>query len=426
MKKLICLLLTLVFLLITVGCKGGNNLSDNISSEISSSVQSSAVSSAVSEAEENLPTKEQILNGEDPKLYELAIDHEGNKARIAALMKKAEKGGNFVIGAIGGSITQGAGANGEKRRYVNHVFNWWKENFPKATFTLVNAGIGASNAEMACYRLETDLLSHNPDFVIVDFSVNTYLNNDQIGTYQTLLYKIMSQKNSPAVMSVHFTSTVAAEYENGGRAVRANEYPNDQIKAAIKKYDVPSVNYDNYVWTRLKQRAIRWKDIGADYIHPSDGGHKLTGYMFAAYLSKVKENLANESTTIPALPKLDTEKYLNLDYVINTVEGVKAVGFTKEGNTTPQTRGWKYTAGAANASLTVPLPKNSNVVLFLNFGNTEGKITLKGANGATKTQDITVKNNHVLMHFGAMGDSVTIIPEITKGEFRILGIGIEK
>ena len=76
--------------------------------------------------------------------------------------------------------------------------------------------------------------------------------------------------------------------------------------------------------------------------------------------------------------------------------------------------------------LTVPLPKNSNVVLFLNFGNTEGKITLKGANGATKTQDITVKNNHVLMHFGAMGDSVTIIPEITKGEFRILGIGIEK
>jgi len=148
--------------------------------------------------------------------------------------------------------------------------------------------------------------------------------------------------------------------------------------------------------------------------------------MFAAYLSKVKANLNNESTAIPALPKLDTEKYLNLDYVINTVSGATAVGFTKEGNSTPQTRGWKYISGAANASLTVPLPKNSNVVLFLNFGDTEGKITLKGANGATKTLDITVKHNHVLMPFGAMGNSVTIIPEITKGDFRILGIGIEK
>ncbi len=426
MKRFVCLALTLVLLLVTVGCKGGNAVSENISAEVSSSALSSAVSSAVSEVEEELPTSEQILNGEDPKLYELAIDNEGNKARLAALMKKAEKGGSFVIGAIGGSITQGAGASGEKRRYVNHVFNWWKENFPKATFTLVNAGIGASNAEMACYRLETDLLSHNPDFVIVDFSVNTYLNNDQIGTYQTLLYKIMSQKNSPAVMSVHFTSTVLSEYEKGGKAVRANVYPNDQIKAAIKKYDIPSVNYDNYVWTRIGQRAIRWKNIGADYIHPSDNGHKLAGYMFAAYLSKVKANLNNESTAIPALPKLDTEKYLNLDYVINTVSGATAVGFTKEGNSTPQTRGWKYISGAANASLTVPLPKNSNVVLFLNFGDTEGKITLKGANGATKTLDITVKHNHVLMPFGAMGNSVTIIPEITKGDFRILGIGIEK
>lgn len=427
MRKTFSLALVLMLILTTVGCNGGKTVSENISSNLSSVIETSSdVSSTVSEEEKVLPTKEQILKGEDPELYDLSVDQVGNKARLATLMKKAEKGGSYVIGAIGGSITQGAGADGEKYRYVNHIFSWWKENFPKATFTLVNAGIGSSNSEMACNRIDKDLLRYKPDFVVVDFSVNTYLDDDSLNTYQTLLYKIMSQPNNPAVMSVHFTATVLADYQSG-KAVRANEYPNDNIKAAIKKYDVPSINYDKYVWTRIDQRTIRWNNIGADYIHPGNRGHELTGYMFKAYLDKVKANLANESTAIPALPKLDTEKYLKIEYITNDVGGVQMNGFTKNDNSNIQKNGWNYSAKNGAASLTVPLPKNTKVSLLLwNSSDATGKITVKGANGKTETQEIKIKGNHVLMHCSAMGDSVTVIPSLTSGEFSILGIGVTK
>lgn len=425
MKKLLSLALVFILLLAAVGCEGGKTVSENVSSNLSSATEvSSEVSSTVSEESAFIPTKEQVLNGEDPELYDIAVDRVGNKARLATLMKKAEKGGSYVIGAIGGSITQGAGAETEKHRYVYHIFNWWKQNFPKATFTLVNAGIGSSNSEMACNRIDKDLLQYKPDFVVVDFSVNTYLDNDSLNTYQTLLYKIMSQENNPAVMSVHFTATVLSEYENG-KAVRANEYPNDNIKAAMEKYDVPSINYDKYVWKRIDQRALRWNNIGADYIHPGNRGHELTGHMFKVYLDKVKANLANESTDIPALPKPATDKYLNIKYITNEVSGVQMKGFTKSDNTSIQKNGWAYNSKNGEGSLKVPLPKNSKVSLLLwNSSDAAGTITVKGANGKTETQEITIKGNHVLMHFSAMGDSVTIIPSLTSGEFSILGIGI--
>ena len=421
MKIFLCVMLVFALVLTSVGCGTQQVPNENLSSEVTSVLNSQ--SSTVSEVEKEIPKRSVILNGEDPELYDLSIANEGNNARIANLMRKAEKGGSYVIGAIGGSITQGAGATAEENRYVNLVYEWWKENFPKATFKLVNAGIGSSNAEMACYRMETDLLSHNPDFVMVDFTVNIYLNNDQSNTYQTVLYKIMNQKNAPGVMSIHFTSTKLEEY-NKGNYIKGSEYPIKEIKDAIEKYDVPAMDYHKYVWKRIEDGAIKWTNVGADYIHPGNRGHQIAAAMLCAYLEKVKDNLEKEPTEVPALPKLDTEKFLNLGYVFNTTEGVENVGFKKEPNNSLQTRGWSYTSGTGDASLKVPLPKNKDVVLFMWFGDTEGKITLKGANGVTKTLDITIKTNHVLMPYGAMGDSVTIIPELTKGNMKILGIGI--
>ena len=148
-----------------------------------------------SEYEVVYSAKEKIYYGMDPDLYKLSLKYKGNSSRIAALMKKAQKGGNYKIAVLGGSISMGAGASSVYSSYGNLICEWWCANFPDATFEFVNAGIGSTNPEMACYRMGEDLLKFKPDFVVVDFTVNTYLDYDLTNTYSSILYKILSQKN---------------------------------------------------------------------------------------------------------------------------------------------------------------------------------------------------------------------------------------
>ena len=46
------------------------------------------------------------------------------------------------------------------------------DQFPKATVKFVNAGIGATGSNYGALRAERDLLSHQPDFVVVEYAVN--------------------------------------------------------------------------------------------------------------------------------------------------------------------------------------------------------------------------------------------------------------
>lgn len=140
-----------------------------------------------------LTKQEKVLYGVDPELYPAPLVNKGNSARIANLMKKAQSGGKYTVAVLGGSISQGAGSTGNNS-YGALVCNWWRENFPKAQFTFVNAGLGATTPQMACYRMQSDLLRFNPDFVVVDFTVNTYGDYLLNVTYSTLLYRLLNQK----------------------------------------------------------------------------------------------------------------------------------------------------------------------------------------------------------------------------------------
>ena len=66
--------------------------------------------------------------------------------RIRECMRRAEEGGKLTIAFFGGSITQGCAATVHEKTYAYHVFEWWKQTFPKAGFHYVNAGIGGTTS----------------------------------------------------------------------------------------------------------------------------------------------------------------------------------------------------------------------------------------------------------------------------------------
>lgn len=241
-----------------------------------------------------------LENGITEKMYGRAILNEGNLARLAAAMKKAKNGEKVTVGVIGGSITQGSSATNQNNCYASRFNQWWTNKFPEAEIGFVNAGIGGTNSYLGVHRVDEQLLSHNPDVVIVEFSVNDTDKTMNKYSYDSLVRKILSYDTNPAVMLLFTTQ------ENGTSLQDVHK----EIGAA---YDLPMISYREVVYPEVAAGTLDWKLISPDNIHPNDAGHDIIGQIVDRYLNEVYDKL----DTITEEPTAFTADGYTNDYFKN-------------------------------------------------------------------------------------------------------------
>ena len=107
-----------------------------------------------------------------------------NLARLQAVLDKAARGEKVTVAAIGGSITRGASCKtpkndpayterlGGEACWFDRTVAWFRQTFPQAEIIGINAGIGATPSFLGTFRLQRMVLDHQPDLVLVEFSVN--------------------------------------------------------------------------------------------------------------------------------------------------------------------------------------------------------------------------------------------------------------
>jgi lysophospholipase L1-like esterase len=184
----------------------------------------------------------------------------GDLARVWRAFAKARRGEPVVVGVIGGSITQGAMATKPEYRYGNQVAAWWREKFPRANLQFVNAGIGATGSDYGALRVQRDLLSKQPDFVVVEYAVNDP-NEQRFGeTLEGLVRQILQRPNQPAVVLL-FTM-----HNNGSNA-------QEWHGKVGRHYDLPMISYRDALWPEIQAGRMKWTDVEADLVHPNDRGH---------------------------------------------------------------------------------------------------------------------------------------------------------
>lgn len=233
----------------------------------------------------------------------------GTPDNIINVMKRAATGERITIGFIGGSITQGAVVSDEALCYAARVFKWWKDSFPKAKVRYVNAGIGATTSQLGVARVSDDLLKYDPDFVLVEYSVN---DNDELldgssegsgeqmhydrselfrETYEGLIRKILSYKNrsgsAPAILIVH-----SVKYDNGRNF--------EEVHAEIgRHYGIPCISMKECIYDKFMVapgdrlilpggQKISINDITGDMLHPNDLGHGIVAGHITDYLNDLK------------------------------------------------------------------------------------------------------------------------------------------
>lgn len=241
---------------------------------------------AIASDAKDLPTAESLLRNN--------YITEGNFDRLNAIFAKASKGGKIVIGALGGSITQGASCNNPDKRYTGVVLAWWKKTFPQTEFELVNAGIGATGSDYGSMRVKRDLLSKSPDFIMMDYAVNDPDTKDQAESYEGVVRQILNAPQKPALVLLFMMD------KNGANSQRW------QSKIGTH-YGLLMVSYRDALWPEIQAGRLLWEQISADQVHPNEAGHTLAGELICLALEKAYKKFGPEA--IPSVASILPEPF---------------------------------------------------------------------------------------------------------------------
>ena len=218
-------------------------------------------------------------SGIDPEIYETMLEksfaYSGNIARFAKVFEKAANGESITVGHIGGSITQGA-VSGHSRQYswarLSH--EWLTKQFPDAEIGFVNAGIGGTPSDYGNFRGQPHLLSHDPDIVFIEFSVNNNsLNEVHKESYEALLRAALNDEKEPAVALVI--------------SVLATDHAVSQAMEFAEYYGVPVINVDEGVFYGVDAGELTIAEYAPDTIHPYEWGHRIMADMAIRFYEKM-------------------------------------------------------------------------------------------------------------------------------------------
>ena len=214
--------------------------------------------------------------------------HDGSRARLSRVMQKARSGQKITIAFIGGSITDGTNVNVENS-YARLVRNWWLTAFPNTAVEYVNAGIGQTGSFFGVGRVDEDVLSHDPDFVVVEYAVNDGTDQETKEAYESLLRKILGAGSAPALLALHMGRP-------GGSAQQMHE-------AVATHYDLPQVSYRDAVLRGIADEVFAWKDLTDDTVHPNVYGYAVCAALVNGYLQDVyaqMDALSGPDAPLPA------------------------------------------------------------------------------------------------------------------------------
>ena len=221
----------------------------------------------------------------------------GDIGRIQHVLAKARRGEKIVVGAIGGSITDG-GHVGPDQRYGKRVTTWFQKTFPEAKARYVNAGVGATGSDFGALRAQRDLLKHNPDLVIVEFAVNEPNEKASGESMEGLVRQILKHPNHPAVImlfTMHKTGKNSQEWQG---------------KVGMH-YDLPMVSYRDALWPEIEAGRMRWDFVTKDSVHPNVKGHEYMARFVTHVLEKELQDLPSK-LALPAIKPMPQPLFTDL------------------------------------------------------------------------------------------------------------------
>lgn len=208
------------------------------------------------------------------QMLEKSVMQTGNSVRLKRALERARQGEDVTIAFIGGSITQGAGAVPiHTKCYAYRVFEGLCRLAGKGTeenIHYIKAGVGGTSSELGMLRYERDVRRDGriwPDIVVVEFAVNDEGDETKGECYDSLVRKILSTENRPAVILLF--------------SVFANDWNlQERLSPVGRAYGLPMVSVRDAVTEQFYQKPEEGRVISKyqffyDSYHPTNAGHQI-------------------------------------------------------------------------------------------------------------------------------------------------------
>ena len=201
-------------------------------------------------------------------MLKAGVLHTGNSIRLKKVVEKARAGERITLAAIGGSITEGAGASQYNDCYAKRFFRGFVDRYGAdggKNIYFVNAGVGGTASTFGLMRFDRDVTAKVgdedglADLVIIEFAVNDYQEPTKHRCFESLVKKVLSQPNEPAVILLFSVFregfTLQSELEQIGRV-----------------YDLPMISVRDAAYPLVGSKWTKEAFFFDEY-HPTSLGH---------------------------------------------------------------------------------------------------------------------------------------------------------
>ena len=244
--------------------------------------------------------------------------------------------------------------------------------------------------------MEKDIMAYNPDFVIIDFSVNDSSSTDYEEAYEGIIRKLLKAPKQPAIICIGF----AKQSENNAQDIHV---------PLAQRYGIPYISYQDVVKPEIAAGRILWTDISGDAVHPNIKGATIAADLVKCFLNYNYSNLSRITDTALTTPAPKTaNKYENAKFYNNTdLTATLSGGFSKVSDAfygPGLGNGWKTTTVGGTIEFT--LNAKSVRICYIKSKNTSGGgIVEKFKNGSSLgTFDSKNSNQYDMVGFTTIYD----------------------
>ena len=133
----------------------------------------------------------------------------GNNLRLKNVISRARNGEDVTIAVIGGSVTEGAGANKYQECWAYRTAEGFRQRYGAgdgSNVHFINAAVSGTASAFGWLRWERDVNSRvaDPDgladLVIIEYAVNDGADPTRHQAYESMVRQILAQPNAPAVI----------------------------------------------------------------------------------------------------------------------------------------------------------------------------------------------------------------------------------
>jgi len=217
------------------------------------------------------------------------------------VVQRLEAGQPVRIVCFGDSITGIYYHTGGRRAWCELLEVALNRVYPRAKIEMINAGISGNNTAAALQRMEADVLSHNPELLVVMFCMNDVAGLTR-EAFRANLAEIVRRSRDRGAEAVLMTPNSIYPDDPRRPPSKVVQYV-EIIRQVGRELDVPVADcFRTYEDIRNIDRRA-WVQLMSDTLHPNIRGHKLFAEEVAWTLTGKRVSLEDLPLLQPGVPR---------------------------------------------------------------------------------------------------------------------------